>query len=79
MSRSQSTRDTALRRKLDAAVQRLAATRRTFTEADALSDIWKAGYNVSPQDHARFILGREADGRAPVTGTSSGRWLRTTA
>jgi hypothetical protein len=65
MSRSQPTRDAALRRKLDAAVQRLAATRRTFTEDEALADLWEAGYNVSPQDDARFVLGREADGRAP--------------
>jgi hypothetical protein len=64
MSRSKPARDAGLRRKLDAAVQRLAATRRTFTEEEALADIWKAGYNVSPQDDARFVLGREADGRA---------------
>ena len=65
MSRSQPTRDAALRRRLDAAVQRLAAARRTFTEEDALAEIWEAGYNVSPQDDSRLILGREADGRSP--------------
>jgi hypothetical protein len=65
MSRSQPTGTAALRRKLDAAVQRLAATRRTFTEDEALAPIWKEGYNVSPQDDARFVLGREGDGHAP--------------
>jgi hypothetical protein len=65
MSRSKPARDAVLRRKLDAAVQRLAATRRTFTEDEALASLWEAGYNVSPQDDARFVLGREADGRAP--------------
>src|SRR5947209_19374355 len=65
MSRSKPARDAVLRRKLDSAVQRLAATRRTFTEEEALADLWDAGYNVSPQDDARFVLGREADGRSP--------------
>ncbi len=65
MSRSQPTRDAALRRRLDAAMRRLAAVRRTFTEEDALAEIWEAGYNVSPQDDSRLILGREADGRSP--------------
>ena len=65
MSRSQPTRDAALRQRLDAAVQRLAATRRTFTEEGVLAEIWEAGYNVSPQDDSRFILGREADSRSP--------------
>jgi hypothetical protein len=46
-------------------VQRLAATRRTFTEEEALAPIWEERYNVSPQDDTRFVLGREADGRAP--------------
>ena len=30
-----------------------------------LAEIWEAGYNVSPQDDSRLILGREADGRSP--------------
>src|SRR4051812_30021727 len=65
MSRSKLARDAVLRRKLDAAVQRLAATRRTFTEDEALANLWETGYNVSPQDDPRFVLGREADGRSP--------------
>jgi hypothetical protein len=65
MSRSQTSPDTALRRRLDAVVARLAASRRTFTEDEALAEVWKAGYNVSPQDDERFVLGREADGRSP--------------
>src|SRR5437879_276727 len=65
MSRSRTTRNAAVRRRLDAVVQGLAATRRTFTEEDALRPIWDDGYNVSTQDDTRFVLGREADGRAP--------------
>jgi hypothetical protein len=65
MSRSQPTGDAALRRRIDAAVKRLAAARRTFTEEEALAEVWEAGYNVSPQDDPRFILGPEADGRNP--------------
>lgn len=65
MKRSRPAGDAAVRRKLDAAVQQMAAARRTFTEEEALKEIWDAGYNVSTQDDARFILGREADGRSP--------------
>ena len=50
---------------LDVAVARLALTARTFTDQDALGELWHAGYDISPQSDARFALAREADGRAP--------------
>jgi hypothetical protein len=52
-------------RLLDATVTRLSSSRRTFTAAEALSDIWKAGYEVSPQIDPRFALACEADGKHP--------------
>ncbi len=54
-----------LTRLLDAAVARLASWRRTFTEAEALSTVWEAGYEVAPQSDPRFCLAREADGKYP--------------
>ncbi len=47
---------------VDAAVEQLANTRRTFTEEEALSNAWEAGYDLSPQDDPRFVLAAEADG-----------------
>ncbi len=43
----------------DEAVARLASTRRTFTEREALMDIWNAGYEVSIQSNPRFVLAQE--------------------
>lgn len=54
-----------LRRLLDAAVERLLPTRRSFTEEEALHSVWEAGYEVSPQTDPRFILAREAEGKHP--------------
>jgi hypothetical protein len=65
MSRSQSTRDAGLRDRLDAAVQRLVATRRTFIEEDVFAEIWEAGYEVSPQGDARFALVTQVSCRGP--------------
>lgn len=65
MSRSQPPRQKTLKRLFDEAVHRLSTSRRTFTEEEALKDIWTAGYNVAAQDDERFVLGREADGRSP--------------
>jgi hypothetical protein len=50
---------------VDAAVERLADTRRTFTEEEAFAGAWEAGYDISPQDDPRFVLAAEADGRHP--------------
>jgi hypothetical protein len=59
-------------RLLDAAVGILASWRRTFTEAEALSAVWEAGYEVTPQSDSRYCLAREADGkRMRVTGVWS--------
>src|SRR5690349_18722334 len=54
-----------LQRLLDDAVARMAARRRTFTDEEALSTLWDAGYEVTPRSDARFALAREADGRNP--------------
>ncbi|HEY7127247.1 MAG TPA: hypothetical protein VH540_25160 [Ktedonobacterales bacterium] len=50
---------------VDAAVERLSASRRTFSEEEAMREVWEAGYEVSPQDDPRFVLAAEADGRHP--------------
>ena len=50
---------------VDAAVERLAGTRSTFTEEDAMAEVWEVGYDVSPQDDPRFVLAAEADGKRP--------------
>jgi hypothetical protein len=52
-------------RLIDAAVARLAGWRHTFSEAEALSAVWEAGYEVAPQSDPRFCLAREADGKHP--------------
>src|SRR5919108_3602939 len=52
-------------RLLDATVARLSRSRRTFTELEALAEIWNAMYEVSPQIDPRFVLAREADGTHP--------------
>jgi hypothetical protein len=41
------------------ALVQLATTRRTFTEGEALQDIWNAGYDVN-HNHAGFVLALEA-------------------
>jgi hypothetical protein len=50
---------------VDAAIDRLSSSRRTFTEDEALAQVWEAGYDVSPQDDPRFALAAEADGKHP--------------
>jgi len=40
-------------------VARLSSTRRTFTEREALGEIWNAGYEVSIQSDPRFVLAQE--------------------
>ncbi|HEY7066571.1 MAG TPA: hypothetical protein VII06_34175 [Chloroflexota bacterium] len=52
-------------RLVDEAVARLAAWRRTFSEAEALSTAWEAGYEIAPQGDLRFCLAREPDGKHP--------------
>jgi hypothetical protein len=54
-----------LARLLAVAVARLLAWRRTFTEEEALSSVWEAGYEVSPAFDPRFVLACESDGRHP--------------
>ena len=51
----------------DEVVARLASTRRTCTERDALMDIWNAGYEVSIQSDPRFVLAQEH-------GKQAGHW-----
>lgn len=41
-----------LARLLDAAVARLSLRRRTFTDREALADIWSAGFDVGPPDRS---------------------------
>ena len=53
--------DAELSRLLDSAIARLAATRRTFTEAQVLGDVWNAGYEVTPADDPRFARVTEGD------------------
>ncbi len=65
MSRSRPTRDAGLRQQLDEVVQRLAATRRTFTEEEVFAKIWEAGYEVSPQVDARFVPVSQVSIRGP--------------
>ena len=50
---------------VDTAVERLTGTRRTFTEKEALAEVWEAGYEISPQDDTHFVLAAEADGKHP--------------
>lgn len=50
---------------VDAAIERLSNTRRTFTEEEAMREVWEAGYEVSPKDDPRFVLAAESDGRHP--------------
>ncbi len=50
---------------LDAAVARLASTRRTFTEEEALAPLWEAGFEVTPYDDSRLRLAWEASATAP--------------
>lgn len=53
------------RRLLDLTISRLAARRTTFTEEEALSELWDAEYEVSPQMDTRFVLAMEAQGKRP--------------
>lgn len=46
------------------ALARLKETRRTFTEREALRDVWNAGYEVSIQSDPRFVLAQE-QGKQP--------------
>lgn len=46
------------------AIARLTGTRRTFTEREALKDVWNAGYEVSIQSDSRFVLAQE-QGKQP--------------
>ena len=46
------------------AIARLTETRRTFTEREALMDVWNAGYEVSIQSDLRFVLAQE-QGKQP--------------
>ena len=45
-----------LRQLLDEAVSHLEATRRTFTEREALEAVWRVGYNFPIQSDPRFAL-----------------------
>jgi len=49
---------------MNEAVARLSSTRRTFTEREALIEIWNAGYEVSIQSDPRFVLAQE-QGKQP--------------
>ena len=55
--------DDELKRLLDEAVARLVPARRTFTEAEALGEVWDAGYEVALTSDPRFAVAREADRR----------------
>ncbi len=50
---------------VDEAVQRLLPSRRTFTEKEALGSVWEAGYEVSIQSDARFVLAQEGNWKHP--------------
>ena len=50
---------------VDAAVERLQPWRYTFTEREALGWVWEAGYEISIQSDARFVLAQEGDGKHP--------------
>lgn len=41
------------------AVERLSSSRRTFTEREALEEVWNAGYDVAIQSDPRFVLAQE--------------------
>ena len=41
------------------AVERLSSSRRTFTEREALGEVWNAGYDVAIQSDPRFVLAQE--------------------
>ena len=50
---------------VEEAVQRLLTRRYTFTEKEALGRVWQAGYEVTIQSDARFVLAQEAIGKHP--------------
>jgi hypothetical protein len=50
---------------VEEAVRSLLPWRRTFTEREALSRVWEAGYEVSIQTDARFVLAQEGIGKHP--------------
>lgn len=50
---------------VEEAVQRLLPRRYTFTEREALGRVWEAGYEVSIQTDARFVLAQESTGKHP--------------
>ena len=77
MTRPHARIDPALRSQIDSVVARYADARRTFTEEEAFSAIWEAGYDASPQDDPRFCLAREADGRNPRHWCLAGHTLAT--
>src|SRR5205823_8295721 len=60
-------REDELEQLLDEAVERLSASRYTFTEEEALQPIWERNYDLSPQSdpRERFVLAYEADGKHP--------------
>jgi len=62
MSERQPGADSELSELLEAAVERLAPLRRTFTDDDALGTIWAAGYDIGPQYDPRFVLVQEGRG-----------------
>lgn len=59
--------DEDLSQLLAEAVERLSSARRTFTDEEALAEVWKYGYDLSPQadPQGRFVLAYEADGKHP--------------
>src|SRR5947209_16213899 len=50
---------------IEEVVKRLWSSRRTFTEREALKPVWEAGYEVSIQSDARFMLAQEGDWKHP--------------
>src|SRR5258706_15109644 len=59
--------DEELSQLLDEAVERLSSYRQTFTDEEALAEVWKYDYDLSPQaePQGRFVLAYEADGKHP--------------
>ncbi|MBI3977799.1 MAG: hypothetical protein HY331_06400 [Chloroflexi bacterium] len=44
-------------------MERMRQSHRTFTEREALSALWEAGYEVSAREDPRFVVARKADAR----------------
>jgi len=57
--------ESELDRLVQRAIERLAHAHFTFTEDEALHEVWEAGYEVTADSDPRFVLAQEAHGSSP--------------